>query len=410
MRLAGRRVVLGVTGGIACYKSCILVRRLREAGLEVEVVMTRGATKFVRPVTFEALSGRPVHTSLWTRGGALAHVRLASEADLVVVAPATAHLLARAALGLADDLLTSILLARKGPVLVAPAMNDQMYAAAPTQAHLASLRERGWHLVGPATGPIAEGDSDLPGRMSEPEEILDHARRLLTEPGFLRGRRVVVTAGPTREALDPVRVLTNRSSGKMGFRIAHEAWLRGAEVTVISGPSQEPVPAGVTVLRVESTDDLHAAVAAELPTADVLVMAAAPADFKPLERAGVKTPRSEGSRQIALAPTRDILTDTRALRRPGALIVGFALETGDALIKGQAKLARKDLDLIVVNDALEPGAGFEVETNAVTILARNGTRIDVPLASKAKVAEAILDAVEAELGRNDGTMEGRTER
>jgi phosphopantothenoylcysteine decarboxylase/phosphopantothenate--cysteine ligase len=383
---------------------------LREAGLEVEVVMTRGATKFVRPVTFEALSGRPVHTSLWTRGEALAHVRLASEADLVVVAPATAHLLARAALGLADDLLTSILLARKGPVLMAPAMNDQMYAAAPTQAHVASLRERGWHLVGPDTGPLAEGDSDLPGRMSEPEEILDHAIRLLTEPGPLRGRRVIVTAGPTREALDPVRVITNRSSGKMGFRIAREAWLRGADVTVISGPSQELVPAGVTVRRVESTDDLHAAVAAELPTADVLVMAAAPADFKPLERAEVKTPRLEGSRQIALAPTSDILTETRALRRPGALIVGFALETGDALIKGQAKLARKDLDLIVVNDALEPGAGFEVDTNAVTILGRNGTRIDVPLASKSRVAEAILDVVETELRRKDGTTEGRTVR
>jgi phosphopantothenoylcysteine decarboxylase/phosphopantothenate--cysteine ligase len=286
-------------------------------------------------------------------------------------------------------------------------MNDQMYAAAPTQAHLASLRERGWHMVGPATGPLAEGDSDLPGRMSEPEEILDHVTRLLTEAGPLRGRRVIVTAGPTREALDPVRVITNRSSGKMGFRIARAAWLRGAEVTVISGPSQEVIPAGVTLRRVESTDDLHAAVSAELPTADVLVMAAAPADFKPLERAEVKTPRIEGSRQIALTPTRDILTDTRPLRRPGALIVGFALETGDALIKGQAKLARKDLDLIVVNDALEPGAGFEVETNAVTILGRNGTRIDVPLASKAEVAEAILDAVEAELGRADGQTGGR---
>jgi phosphopantothenoylcysteine decarboxylase/phosphopantothenate--cysteine ligase len=360
-------------------------------------------------VTFEALSGRPVHTSLWTRGEALAHVRLAAEADLVVVAPATAHLLARAALGLADDLLTSILLARSGPVLVAPAMNDQMYAAAPTQAHLASLRERGWQVVGPATGPLAEGESDLPGRMSEPEEILDHTIRLLTEPGPLRGRRVVVTAGPTREALDPVRVLTNRSSGKMGFRIARAAWLRGADVTVISGPSAETVPAGVALRRIESTDELHAAVAAELPGADVLVMAAAPADFKPLERAGVKTPRSEGARQIALAPTADILTETRALRPPGALIVGFALETGDALIKGQAKLARKDLDLIVVNDALEPGAGFEVETNAVTILGRNGIRIDVPLAKKAAVAEAILDAVEDALGRADGPTGGRAE-
>ena len=409
MLVPGRRVVLGVSGGIACYKSCFLVRRLREAGFEVEVVMTRGATRFVRPVTFEALSGRPVHTSLWTRGEALEHVRLAAEADLVLVAPATAHLLARAALGLADDLLTSILLARSGPVLVAPAMNDQMYAGAPTQAHLASLRERGWQFVGPATGPLAEGDSDLPGRMSEPEEILEHAIRLLTEPGPLWGRRVVVTAGPTREALDPVRVLTNRSSGKMGFRIARAAWLRGADVVLIAGASAEPVPVGVTLRRVESTDDLHAAVAAELPSADVLVMAAAPADFMPKERHDVKTPRSDGARQLALAPTRDILTETRDLRRPGALIVGFALETGDALIKGQAKLARKDLDLIVVNDALEPGAGFEVDTNAVSILGRNGIRIDVPLAKKAVVAEAILDAAEEMIRRADGPMGRRAE-
>ncbi len=408
MRLAGRRVVLGVSGGIACYKSCILVRRLRDAGLEVDVVMTRGATKFVRPVTFEALSGRPVHTSLWTRGEALAHVQLAEQADLVVVAPATAHLLARAALGLPDDLLTSILLARSGPVLVAPAMNDRMYAAPTTQAHLAALRARGWHVVGPATGPLAERESDLPGRMSEPEEILDHALRALTGNGPLRGRRVTVTAGPTREALDPVRVLTNRSSGKMGYRLARAAWLRGAEVTLVSGPSAEPVPTGVVVRLVESTEEMHAAVAGELARSDVLVMAAAPADFQPLERAEIKAPRTAGPRTLALTPTRDILTETRKQRRPGAVIVGFALETGDALAKGRAKLERKDLDLIVVNDALEPGAGFEVDTNAVTILGRHGTQVEVPLADKAEVAEAILDAVEAELGRKDGTAEGRT--
>lgn len=409
MRRAGRRVVLGVSGGIACYKSCILVRRLRDAGLEVDVVMTRGATKFVRPVTFEALSGRPVHTSLWARGEALAHVQLAEQADLVVVAPATANLLARAALGLADDLLTSILLARAGPVLAAPAMNDQMYAAAPTQAHLAALRTRKWHLVGPATGALAERESDLPGRMSEPEEILDHALRLLTVPGPLRGRRVVVTAGPTREALDPVRVITNRSSGKMGYRIARAAWLRGAEVTLISGPSAEALPAGVALHAVESTDEMLAAVARELPGADVLVMAAAPADFTPTERAPAKTPRQAGARTLALTPTRDILAETRSLRPRGAVIVGFALETGDAVAKGRVKLDRKDLDLIVINDALEPGAGFEVETNAVTILGRDATRVDVPLADKAEVAEAILDAVEGVLRRADGPTGGRAD-
>ncbi len=239
MRWAGRRLVVGVSGGIAVYKSCILVRRLVEAGAEVEVVMTRGATRFVRPVTFEALTGRPVRRSLWRRGAALDHVRLAADADLVVVAPATAHLIARAALGIADDLLTALLLARTGPVLLAPAMNDMMYAAEPVARNLAALRARGWTQVGPATGPLAEGDSDLPGRMAEPEVIVRHAARVLRGGGALAGRRVLVTAGPTREPIDPVRVLTNRSSGRMGFRVAEAAWERGAEVTLVTGPSAE---------------------------------------------------------------------------------------------------------------------------------------------------------------------------
>lgn len=407
MRLAGRRVLLGVSGGIACYKSCILVRRLRDAGLEVDVVMTRGATRFVRPVTFEALSGRPVHTSLWTRGEALAHVRLADQADLVVVAPATAHLVARAALGLADDLLTSILLARSGPVLLAPAMNDRMYAAAPTGQHLDALRNRGWHIVGPVTGPLAERESDLPGRMSEPDDILDHALRVLTGPTRLTDRRVLVTAGPTREAMDPVRVLTNRSSGKMGFRLARAAWLRGADVTLIAGPSAEVPPVGVTVRRVESTEEMRSAVAAGLPEADVLVMAAAPADFRPVTRADAKTPRAAGARQLALEPTPDILAETRRARRRGAVIVGFALETGAAVAKALDKLGRKDLDLIVANDATMPGAGFEVDTNAVTILGRDGLRIDVPLADKSEVAERILDAVEQAVAGADQRTGGQ---
>lgn len=398
MLLRGRRIVLGVTGGIACYKSCILVRRLREAGAEVEVIVTRGAARFVRPLTFEALSGRPVHTSLWRAGAALDHVRLAEQADLVIVAPATAHLLARAALGLADDLLTSVLLARRGPVLVAPAMNDAMYAAPPVQAHLASLRARGWHVVGPAVGSLAERDSDLPGRMSEPETILLHAARVLAPVGLLSGRRVLVTAGPTREAIDPVRVITNRSSGKMGYRLAEAAWRRGAHVTLISGPSAEAAPEGVDLVRVESTADLAARVGERLPEADVLIMAAAPADFRPTESAEVKRPRRDGDLLLAMEATKDILSTTRERRKPGAVMVGFALETGEALDRGRAKLKRKDLDLMVVNDALEPGAGFETDTNRVTILHRRDGDRPVPLQSKAAVAEAILDAVEAELG------------
>lgn len=391
---AGRHVVLGVSGGIASYKSCTLARRLTEAGARVDVILTHGAGEFVRPLTFEALTGRAVLSSLWERGGALAHVRLASEADLVIVAPATAHLLARLAQGLADDLLTTLLLARTGPVLLAPAMNDEMYAHPQTRDNLERLRGRGLAFVGPEVGALAEGPSERPGRMSEPETILAHAARLLRGHGRLAGRRVVVTAGPTRESIDPVRVVTNRSSGKMGYRIAEAAWERGADVVLISGPVALPAPIGVTLRRVESTRDLELAVRAELPGADVLVMAAAPADFRPSSPSDSKRSRVDGALAIPMEPTDDILSATRGERRPGSITVGFALETGDALAKGRVKLERKDLDLIVVNDALEPGAGFEHETNRVAILGRDGTPRILPLQSKREVAEAILDAVE----------------
>jgi phosphopantothenoylcysteine decarboxylase/phosphopantothenate--cysteine ligase len=393
-----RHVLLGVSGGIACYKSCFLARRLTEAGARVDVVLTHGATEFVRPVTFEALTGRPVFSSLWEPGGALAHVRLGREADLILVAPATAHLIARVAQGLADDLLTTLLLAATAPVVMAPAMNDEMYARAETQKNLARVRERGVILVGPEVGALAEGPSERPGRMSEPETILAHAARVLRGGSPLRGRRVVVTAGPTRESIDPVRVVTNRSSGKMGYRIAEAAWERGAEVVLISGPVALPSPVGPLVRRVESTTELEAAVRAELPSTDVLVMAAAPADFRPSDPSDSKRSRTDGALAIPMEPTGDILHATREARKPGSVIVGFALETGDALAKGRAKLERKDLDLIVVNDALEPGAGFEHETNRVALMGRDGTPQILPLQSKREVAEAILDAVERHLG------------
>jgi phosphopantothenoylcysteine decarboxylase/phosphopantothenate--cysteine ligase len=395
---SGRHVVVGVSGGIACYKSCYLVRRLTEAGARVDVVLTPGAAEFVRPVTFEALSGRPVLTSLWEPGRALAHVRLGQDADLLIVAPATAHLIARMASGLADELLTSLLLAATKPVLLAPAMNDAMYAAPPTQHNLSLLRERGIAVVGPEVGALAEGSSEREGRMSEPETILHHAARLLRGGGPLAGKRVVVTAGPTREGWDPVRYLTNGSSGKMGFHLAQAAWHRGAAVHLISGPSAVEPPVGPTLTRIESTAELERAVAAALPSADVLIMAAAPADYRPSQRVESKLPRVGGAKTLDLEPTTDILLATRGLRRPGSLIVGFALETGSAESKAREKLTRKDLDLIVVNDALEPGAGFDVDTNRVTILDRDGGRLEVPLADKGEIAERILDRVEARLG------------
>ncbi len=395
---SGRRVVLGVSGGIACYKSCSLARLLVEAGARVDVVLTRAAAEFVRPVTFEALTGRPVLASLWEPGGALSHVRWGQEADLIIVAPATANLIARMAQGLADDALTALLLARSAPVLLAPAMNDAMFAHPQTGANLRALVEQGIAVVGPDVGPLAEGPSDRPGRMSEPATILAHAARVLHRGGRLAGRRVVVTAGPTREAIDPVRVVSNRSSGLMGYRLAQAAWERGAEVLLISGPTSLEVPAGATLRRVESTADMETAVRAALPSADVLVMAAAPADFRPDSPSDDKRPRQDGPVTLQLAATRDILMATRDARRPGAVIVGFALETGDAVAKGKEKLERKGLDLIVVNDATEPGAGFEVTTNRVTILSGNGKSESVPLQDKRGVAEAILDAVEARLG------------
>jgi len=395
---AGRHVVLGVSGGIASYKSCILARRLTEAGAEVDVVLTKGAGEFVGPATFEALTGRPVLGSLWERGRALAHIRLSQDSDLILVAPATAHLIARVAQGLADDVLTTLLLARTAPLLLAPAMNDEMFARAETQANLQTLRSRGVALVGPDIGALAEGPSQRPGRMSEPETIMAHAARLI-RGGKLSGRRVIVTAGPTRESIDPVRVVTNRSSGRMGFRLAEAAWERGADVLLISGPVALQDPAGVRVQRVETTLEMEQAVRAELPGADVLIMAAAPADFRPASPSEGKRPRVDGALAIPMEPTGDVLDGTRGERKPGSMMVGFALETGDALAKGLAKLERKGLDLIVVNDALDPGAGFEKDTNRVALLGRDGTREILPLQSKRQVAEAILDRVEQNFGQ-----------
>ena len=395
---ASRHVVLGVSGGVASYKSCILARRLTEAGAEVDVVLTKGAGEFVGPVTFEALTGRPVLTSLWERGRALAHIRLGQESDLIVVAPATAHLIGRVAQGLADDILTAMLLARTAPLLLAPAMNDEMYARPETQANLDLLRSRGVALVGPEVGALAEGPSERAGRMSEPETIMAHGARLLSGGG-LSGRRVVVTAGPTRESIDPVRIVTNRSSGKMGYRIAEAAWERGADVVLISGPVALQDPVGVAVRRVESTLEMELAVRAELPRADVLIMAAAPADFRPSSPTEGKRPRVDGALAVPMEPTGDVLDSTRDVRKAGSMIVGFALETGDALAKGLAKLERKGLDMIVVNDALEPGAGFEKDTNRVALLGRDGTRQILPLQSKREVAEAILDRVEQNFGQ-----------
>lgn len=391
---SGTRVLLGVTGGIASYKSAWLARLLSKAGAAVDVVMTRAATEFVGPITFEALTGRPVHTGLFDSGRALDHIKLARGASGIVIAPATADFMARAATGQADDLLSAVLLAANCPVLFVPAMNDHMWAHPQTVRNVAHLRELGYEVLEPAEGMLAAGEGSGPGRMPEPEFIFTHVGRLLETTRSLAGRRVLVTAGPTREAIDPVRFISNHSSGKMGVAIAAAAWRRGADVDLVAGPLSIAAPAGVTVHSVESTGEMASAVERLLPQSDVLVMAAAPADFRPAEPAMLKIKKTDAPKPIALAPTTDILATTRSARRPGAVIVGFALETNDAVTNGRGKLARKDLDMIVVNDATEAGAGFGVDTNRVTLLFRDDREEVLPLMSKTEVADALLDRVE----------------
>ncbi len=391
---AGRRVVLGVTGGIAAYKAVQLARDLTLAGAAVDTVLSAGALEFVRPLTFEALTGRAAHASLYPPGDPNLHIRLAREADLIVVAPATANFLARAAAGMADDLLCAVLLATRAPVLLCPAMNDRMYAHPATQANLRRLEELGYALAGPAVGPLAWGEGEGPGRMLEPDEVLARAGRAL-EAQTLAGRRVVVTAGGTREPIDPVRYLGNRSSGRMGYALAASAWRRGADVLLVSGPSPLPPPAGVAVHRVETAEEMEGAVAMALPGADALVMAAAVADFRPADPAAEKLKKEAGGvPELRLERTPDVLRETRGLRPAGCVVVGFALETTDAVENGRRKLEGKGLDLLVVNDATEEGAGFEVETNRVVLLAPERPDEALPLLPKAEVADRILDRVE----------------
>ncbi len=393
---AGARVVLGVTGGIASYKSAWLARLLTKAGAQVDVVMTAAAREFIGAITFEALTGRPVHSNLFEEGRALDHISLARAATAIVVAPATADFMAKAATGQAPDLLGAVLLASKSPVLLVPAMNDQMWAHAQTRHNVEHLRAIGYTIIDPDTGELAAGEGSGPGRMPEPEVIFAHVGRLLEGRSPLVGVNVLVTAGPTREALDPVRFISNRSSGKMGVAIAESAWRRGANVTLVAGPLEVALPTGIAVESVESTAEMTAAISDLLAKNDVLIMAAAPADFRPATVATQKIKRgaSGKAQSIEFESTTDILGSTKAKRRPGAVIVGFALETGAAVNGALAKLEAKGLDLIVANDATEPGAGFSVDTNRVTLISKNGTREELPLLSKAAVADEILDRVE----------------
>ena len=390
----GARILLGVSGGIAAYKAGWVARLLAAAGAEVDVVMTRAATQFIAPLTFEALTGRAVRTDIFSPGHALDHIHLAREADIVAVAPATADFLARAAHGRADDLLAACLLATTSPVILFPAMNDAMWVHPQTQRNAAHLRELGYTVVDPDVGALAAGEGSGPGRLPEPETIVAHVARALDDAS-LRGRTFVVTAGPTREPVDPVRFLSNRSSGKMGVAIASAAWRRGAKVVLIAGPLEVPDPVGPSIVRVETTDQMADAVRQALPDAHALVMAAAPADFRAAEPVTSKIKKSGGPASIALAATIDILACTVRHRPPGLVVVGFALETDHLIESARAKLADKQLDFIVANSAHEPDAGFGADTNRVTILGADGSSDPLPVMPKTALADQILDRVEA---------------
>ena len=374
-----------------------LARLLTQAGAEVDVVMTRGAREFVGPITFEAVTGPPVHTEIFGPGHALDHIRLAREAKVIVVAPATADFVGRAAHGLADDLLTACLLAAQSKVLLVPAMNDRMWAHAQTKRNVDHARSLGYEILEPAEGPLAVGEGSGPGRMLEPEEIMSRIGRLLESKSSLSGKNVVVTAGATREPIDPVRFISNHSSGKMGVAIARAAWRRGADVTLIAGHVDVPLPGELTTVKAETVEEMSKSVAKALPSADVLVMAAAPADFRPVEKANVKIKKGRGATKIELEQTEDILRSTIPKRKKESLVVGFALETGDGVRNAREKLKSKDLDLVVLNDATEPGAGFGVDTNRVTLIDRAGTEEELELMSKTDLAEVLLDRIEEKL-------------
>jgi phosphopantothenoylcysteine decarboxylase/phosphopantothenate--cysteine ligase len=399
--LRGRRVLLGVTGGIAAYKAAQLARELMAVGADVTAILTEAATRFIGVDTFSGLTGNPAHVSVWEAPGEVLHVRLAHDADAFAIAPATANVIAKLAHGLADDLLTAAALEFGGPVVVAPAMHEGMWTAAATQHNVRTLVERGARFVGPAEGVLAHGDSGI-GRMAEPGEIAA-AVVAAVEDGTpvgrpLAGRRVLITAGPTREPIDPVRYVGNRSSGKMGMALAAEALARGASVTLVLGPGTALPPAGVDVVEVETAEQMREAVLARAPEADAVVMAAAVADFRPKVAADRKLKKDQGVPDLVLEPTPDILSDLASIRRPGQVLVGFAAETSDVEAAGRDKLRRKGVDLLVANAVGAAGTGFGTETNDAAILTIDGDDVSVRRWTKADLAAAVWDRVAASLG------------
>ena len=386
--------MLGVSGGIAAYKAALVARLLKAAGADVSVVMTEAATRFIGPDTFSALTGEPAHTSLWERPGEVLHVRLAREADVAVVVPATANVLAKLAHGHADDLLSATLLEATCPLVIAPAMHSGMWEHPATQANLGTLRGRGVTFAGPATGALAHGDEGI-GRLEEPEDVVAAVRGVLV-PQDLVGHTLLLTSGPTHEPIDPVRFVGNRSTGKMGAALAAEALGRGASVTVVLGPGAV-VPPGVEVVPVQTTEEMREAVLARFDDADAVVMAAAVADFRPKAIADAKLKKDAGVPELLLEPTPDILAELGE-RRGDQVLVGFAAETEDLEVAGRQKLTAKHLDLVVVNLVGRPDTGFGADTNEAMLLAKGGE--DEPLRrwTKRELAAAVMDRVAGLLG------------
>ena len=392
--LDGKTVVLGVTGGIAAYKSCEAVSRLRKLGAKVHVIMTKNACQFVAPLTFETLSNNPCVTDTFDRPERweVEHVALAKQADLFLIAPATANIMAKLAHGIADDMLSTTALATRAPMLLAPAMNTGMWESAATRENLDILLRRGVMTIGPEGGLLACGDVGA-GRMSEPKQIVEKCVELLTRAQDLSGLRVLVTAGPTREAVDPVRFLTNRSSGKMGYALAEAARQRGAQVTLVSGPVSIAAPAGVALESVQSTEDLLKAMLRLSPSQDVIIQSAAPADYRPEQAAPQKLKKQgDGSLTLRLVATPDVAKAVGERKQPGQTLVGFAAETEGLTENALKKLEAKNLDMIVANDVTRPGAGFDVDTNIAECITRQGREV-LPLMTKRALADAIWDRV-----------------
>jgi phosphopantothenoylcysteine decarboxylase/phosphopantothenate--cysteine ligase len=403
------RVVLGVSGGIGAYKAVELTRLLQKRGHDVRAIMTRSARRFVGPLTFEAITRHPVVTSQFAPGmnADIEHIALASDLDLLLVAPATANIIGKFANGIADDFLSAMYLATRAPVLIAPAMNTHMWEHAAVRGNVATLAARGVRFVDPGDGYLACGWVGT-GRLAEPETIAEAAHRFLTPDTTLAGRRVLVTAGPTVEDLDPVRFIGNRSSGRMGFAIAERARDRGASVVLVHGPTSVPPPAGVELVAVRSAREMHAAVIAHAAQADVVVMAAAVADYTPAGGPAGQKIEKGGALTLALERTPDILAELGAGRGGGSrpVLVGFAAQTGDPVPGARQKLARKKVDLIVANDVAAAGSGFDGATNQVTFVSADGVEPQ-PLLSKRDVAGLVLDRVEQLLARRAALPAGR---